>query len=172
MQRKSADNINAQYVMQTIEAALAGDLEAAEEVLSLFRSAVDARAIDGVSQEYRRVAEYVAECFWQYDQGTDIGRALRLDRSTGRGQPKGTRKVNQDSYAALMILLQRQLGSASKAKNAIMEQEQEANGKSRISRRTLDTIYTSYAPSRRLDRDMLVDMLSRAHRKLFAKTLR
>ena len=169
MKRHAADDINARYIAQTIDAALAGDVEAAEEVLSLYRSAVDARAIDGSSSEYRRIAEYVADCFWQYDQGTDIGRALRIDPPKARGQPKGTCK---DSYAALLILLQRQRGSANKAKDELLEREEGASGKGPVSRRTLDTIYTNYAPSRQLDHDLLVAMLSPAHRRLFAKTLR
>lgn len=150
---KVPDDINAWYMAQTIEAAIAGDVEAAEEVLSLFRGAVDGRFIDGASEEYRRLADYIAECFWQYDQGIEIDRALRIQRPRGRpGQPKGTCKVNQDSYAALMILLARRLGSGNKAKDEILEQEQGAKGKGPISRRTLDTIYTSYAPARELDR--------------------
>ena len=77
MQRK-ADDITSWYIRQTIDAAIGGDVEAAEEALSLFRSAVDARAIDGARSEFRQLAEYVAECFWQYDQGSDIDRALHI----------------------------------------------------------------------------------------------
>ena len=172
MDLKAADQMNARYVAQTIVAAAAGDVEAAEEALSLFRSAVDGRLIDGASEVYRQLAEYIAECFWKYDQGSEIARALHLHAERGRGQPKGTCKVNQDSYAALMILLARRLGSANKAKDAILEEEQGTKGKGLISRRTLDTIHTSYAPARELDHAVLVTMLSPAHRKLFSKSLR
>jgi hypothetical protein len=172
MQREAADDINARYIAQTIEAATAGDVEAAEEVLSLFRGAVDAHAIDGVSEQYRRIAEYLAECFWRYDQGTDIARALRLEAQRSRGQPKGTTKVNHDSYAALMILLKRHLGSAEKAKAEILCAEQDKRGKGPASKRILDSIYANYAPARGLDHDLLVSMLSPAHRKLFGISLR
>ena len=71
-----------------------------------------------------------------------------------------------------MILLQRRLGSANKAKDQILELEQGKGGKAPVSRRTLDTIYASYAPSRELDNDDLVAMLCPSHRKLFGQTLR
>lgn len=94
MKRNAATHFEAKYIAQTIEAAEGGDVEAAEEALSLFRAAVDARAIDGSTAEHRRIAEYIAECFWQYSEGTGIDRALRLNASRRRGQPKGTRKVD------------------------------------------------------------------------------
>lgn len=147
-------------------------MDAAEEVLSIFRAAVDARAIDGSTPEYRRIAEYIAECFWKYSEGTDIDRALRLNASRGRGQPKGTRKVDETSYAALIILLARRFGSAEKAKEKILETEQAPSGQTPISDRKLDEIYASHAPARKLAPDLLAALLSPAHRKLFAKTLR
>lgn len=165
-------SVNASFIGKTIEAAISGSVDAAEEALDLFRDAVDDGQINVAAPEYRRLAEYIAECFRQYSQGEGIDRALRLDHPRPTGQPKGACKVNQDSYAALMILLTRRLGSANKAKGQILEREEDAAGKASVSRRTLDTIYSSYAPARTLDDALLITMLSPAHRKLFGNTLR
>lgn len=172
MSHRSAQDLNRWYVIQSIQAAANGDAAAAEEVLSLFRGAVDSRQIDGVTPEHRKLAEYVAEAFWKYSEGRDIAGALGIRPTRGVGQPKGSTKVNQDSYAALMILLARKLGSANKAKDNILQYEQGRSGKGVVSRRTLDTIYASYAPAREFDHGVLVVMLSPAHRKLFSKSLR
>ena len=157
---------------ETFDRAVAGDVEAAEEVLDLFRSAVDSRQIDGQTARHRRIAEYIAQCFWAYAQGATIQQALRLEKSRGRGQPKGTRKVDESSYAAFLVLLRRQLGTASKAKDKVIELEQDVSGTATVSRRTLDTIFANYIGLRDFADDDLVVMMSRFHRKLFKKTLR
>ena len=165
-------DVTERYIAETIEAATRGDTEAAEEVMALFRSAVDSRQIDGITRGQRRLAEYVAECFWKFDQGETVGKALGIEKPRGVGQPKGSTKVSQDSYAALLVLLARRMRSANKAKDYVLREEQDKDGKGMVSRRTLDTIYATYAPVRAYDHDLLVVMLSPAHRKLFGKSLR
>jgi hypothetical protein len=160
------------YIARTIKAANAGDASAAAEALSLFREAVDARNIDGTSVIYRKLAEYVAERFWSFESTAfPLENALGTGQKRGPGQPKGSSKVGEDSYAALMVLLTRRFKSASKAKDRIIQLESDATGKSIVSKSTLDAIYTSYKSTRDLDHDLLVVMLSPSHRKLFKNTL-
>ena len=166
-------NVNAWYIDQTLQRAKDGNVDAAEEALSLFRGAVDARLIDGVSPEYRALAEHLAACLWRYEStGEAIADALGVQSKLGVGAPKGTRKVNEDSYAALLVLVKRQLGSASQAKSKVLELEANARNETPVSQRTLDSIYANYAPIRDWEHKDLVVMLTPAHRKLLAKILR
>ena len=170
-------DVNASYIDTTIALARAGNVEAAEEAMSLFRGAVDARSIDGATAENRKLAEYVAQCFWDYESGRNIDDALHVNPKRGVGQPKGSRKVNEDSYAALLVILSRKLGtpkraSPARAKDKVLELECDASGRGPVSQSKLDKIYTAYAPLRKADHQLLLAMLSPAHRKLLAKTLR
>jgi hypothetical protein len=99
--------------------------------------------------------------------------AFGVGEKRGVGQQRGTRKVNETSYAAVLVLLKRQLGSANKAKSTVLEYEEDSKtGKTPISKRKLDTIYAQHEPLRDGDHDFLVAMLTPRHRKLFEKTLR
>ena len=167
-------NIDERFTIETIERAKAGDMEAAEEALRLFCEAVDHRLQKGIARADHLLLEHFADCFRRYLDGTRIELALGLDRQRKAGQPKGTRKVNEDSYAALIVLLQRRLGSADKAKRKVLELESVATriGKAPISKRSLDTIYAICVGTRSLDDEVLMAMLSPHHRKVFADSLR
>jgi len=172
--------VTAEYIRDTLAAVKDESLgakdrvEAAEEALSMFRSAIDAGIIFSTVPGYQQLAKHVAECIWRYENdGAALEDAFRVSARRGAGQPKGTKKVNESSYAALLILLERELGSANKAKSKVLELEEDLRtGKTPISKRTLDTIYAEHEPLRDGEHDLLVVMLTRRHRKLFEKTLR
>lgn len=164
-----ANQETADYIQATISSAKSGSVDAAKEALSLFRGAVDSRQIDGIDTHYRSLAEYIADCVSRFEESDDIERALGVAVQRGRGAPPGGRKTDETSYAAILIALQRHLGSAEKAKGEVLKAEADKRGKSTLSKRKLDDIYATYAPMRTSAHDDLVSMMSARHRRILAQ---
>ena len=166
------------YFRDVIGHAKSGDVESAEEALKMIRAALDARMIDGAAPTYRAMADYLAECLTAFlDRGKPIENAFWLHAKRGRGRPKRSTETDHDAYAALMVLLQRMLGSADRAQDRIIEVFSSTKRGNHfleppIGKRTLQDIYTRYAPIRGYDRDLLIAMLTPELRKLFRKSLR
>jgi len=159
---------DSQYILETIQRAKAGDASCGEEALDLFISAVYASKIGGTTSAHQTLAEYIAGCLNSFTQGESLDIALRVSELKKRGQPQGTNKHDKTAYAALLVLLARELGSAERAKNRVLEIDSECGYK----KRALDEIYTAHAPMRNLHRDDLIAWLNPRLRKVFRNSLR
>jgi hypothetical protein len=109
------------YMLQTIELAKAGDAACAEEALDLFVSAVYSSQIGGTTEAHQRLAEFIAACFNRFGHGESLDVALKVAGQRKKGQPRGTTKDDKTAYAAMLILLARQFGSAERAKDRVLQ---------------------------------------------------
>ena len=156
------------YILQTIERAKAGDAACGEEALDLFVGAVYSSQIGGATEAHQRLAEFIAACFNRFAQGESLDVALNVAGQRRKGQPRGTTKDDKTAYAAMLILLARQLGSAERAKDRILQFDAECGYK----KRALDSIYKTHAPMRALDHDDLIACLNPRLRRVLTDSLR